>query len=299
MQPGLRRLGAGATQLTPNRDADGVLADKLAVLTHHADHALQAEPGFDAGPALRALSEQAAGEHPEAWTLDAPTTWHARHLGWSIRDDTVTGDGRPAIGDCLRTLPASWRPAALLALAFAEDFAILDGATGRVRWLAVCLPSRWAPEDKIGHHFSQVHAAVADNQMLIAASEHLIRLVTGAERWERFVWTVSPDARRGQHPRIGVLAPWSASADTDALAAAAHFRTERQTFIPLPQLRQAVFTIQVESCPLVKAVTSAERADRLHAALASMSPVVLDYRGLTVARERLLRWLDERRRTTD
>jgi hypothetical protein len=295
MQPGLRRLAPEAEQLTPNRDPHGVLADKLAVLTGHADRALREEPGFDARPALRALSEQAAREHPQAWVVDDPTAWRARSLGWSVCDGAVVGDGAPAIGECLRKLPVAWRPAALLALAFAEDFAILDAATGRVRWLAVCLPSRWAPEDKIGRHFSAVHAPVADNQTLIAAAEHLIRLVTGAERWERFVWTISPDGRLAQHPRIGAAAAWSRTADPGTLATCAFFRSERQTFIPLSQVGQAVFTIQVESRPLVETVSSAEQADRLHAALASMSAAVLEYRGLTAARERLLQWLDARR----
>ena len=77
-------------------------------------------------------------------------------------------------------------------------------------------------------------------------------------------------------------------------AVEATFRTERQTFIPLPQQRQAVFTIGVESRPLTLAIDSPKRARRLHDALASMTPAVLAYRGLTDARARLLAWLAAR-----
>jgi hypothetical protein len=174
-----------------------------------------------------------------------------------------------------------------LCLAFAEDFAIIDGATACIPWLAVCLPSHWAPQDKVGRHFAEVHAPVADNRLLLTASEHLARLVTGTQRWERFVWTITPEPRLDMHPaRVG-QPRWGDDSE-------AFFRTERQTFIPLPEARQAVFTIHVESRPLAEAITTPAEAATLHAALASMSDAVLAYRGLTSARDRLLAWLAER-----
>jgi dimethylamine monooxygenase subunit A len=291
MQPGLRRLAPGANQLTPNRIGDRALQEKLAVLRDHADQALLAEPGFDASPLLRALSSHAATHHADAMAWDGDAFWHAKHLGWSLRGNEPRGDGPAEIGACLRALPAAWRPSALLALAFAEDFALIDGATARIPWLAVCLPSHWAPEDKIGKHFAQVHAPVADNQTLLAASEHLARLVTGSDRWERFVWTVTRHAALSQHPKRIDHAAWPADADADALAARAYFRTEHQTFIPLAAQHQAVFTIHVDSQPLADAVAAPPRARQLHDAIASMSPAVLAYRGLTDARDRLLTWL--------
>jgi hypothetical protein len=294
MQPGLRRLAPGAQQVTPNHLGDRALAEKLGVLTAHADQALLCAPDFDATPALRALAEHAAAEHPDAFEWDGGDHWQAHRLGWSLRGGVPSGNGPAEIGACLRALPAVWRTAALLALAFAEDFAVIDGATGRIPWLAVCLPSHWAPEDKIGRHFTQVHAPVADNQILLAAGDHLARLVTGTERWERFVWTITRHPNLSQHPQRCTTAPWPADASADALAARAFFRTERQTFIPLPDHAQAVFTIHVEMQPLADAVQQTEHAQVLHAALASMSPAVLAYRSLADARDRLLAWLAAR-----
>jgi hypothetical protein len=294
MQPGLRRLAPGAQQVTPNHLGDRALAEKLGVLTAHADQALLCAPDFDATPALRALAEHAAAEHPDAFEWDGGDHWQAHRLGWSLRGGVPSGNGPAEIGACLRALPAVWRTAALLALAFAEDFAVIDGATGRIPWLAVCLPSHWAPEDKIGRHFTQVHAPIADNQILLAAGDHLARLVTGTERWERFVWTITRHPNLSQHPQRCTTAPWPADASADALAARAFFRTERQTFIPLPDHAQAVFTIHVEMQPLADAVQQTEHAQVLHAALASMSPAVLAYRSLADARDRLLAWLAAR-----
>ena len=294
MQPGLRRLAPGVAQLTPNRLGDCALTEKLGVLAAHADQALLAAPGFDATPALHALARHAATEQPAAFAWDGSAHWQAHHLGWSLHGDVPAGNGPPEIGACLRALPAEWRVAALLSLAFAEDFAVIDGATARIPWLAVCLPSHWAPEEKIRRHFAQVHAPVADNQTLLAASDHLARLVTGTDRWERFVWTITRHPQLSQHPKRCDPAPWPAGLDADALAARAFFRTERQTFIPLPAQAQAIFTIHVEMRPLASALADASQARQLHAALASMSDAVLAYRSLTDARGRLLSWLAAR-----
>lgn len=290
MQPGLRRLAGGTPQLTPNRPGDRALREKLAVLGAYAPQALLSTPGFDAAPALQALSHQASAEHPGAWSAESA---HAPLLGWSLHDNEPQQHHhqQPEVGACLRALPPEWRLPALLSLAFAEDFAIIDGTTAHIPWLAVCLPSGWAPEEKVGRHFAQVHAPVADNQLLVTASDHLARLVTGSDRWERFVWTITRHPRLHAHPARQDPTPWPADATHEQLAQRAFFRTEHQTFIPLPELKQAVFTIRVDLQPLTQALPSPAHAGQVHDALASMSPAVLAYRGLTDARDRLLIWL--------
>jgi dimethylamine monooxygenase subunit A len=300
MQPGLRRLPEGAVQLTAStpgdRAGDRALREKLAVLGAFPSQALLAAPGFDPGPALAALSAHAAAEHPASWTDEGEGRASAPRLGWRVHDGQLVQlhDAMPEVGPCLRALAPPWRLPALLCLAFDEDFAVIDGHTARIPWLAVCLPSGWAPEEKVGRHFSEVHAPVADNQRLVGASEHLARLVTGHERWERFVWTISRHPRLHAHPRRTDPAPWPADVCADELAQRAFFRTERQTFIPLPDHQQAVFTIKVTLAPLTESLRDPAQACQLHDALASMSPAVLDYRGLTPARDRLLEWLARR-----
>lgn len=294
MQPGLRALAPGAAQLTPNAIGDRALREKLAVLDAHAEQALVVTPGFDARPAMAVLCEHAAREQPQACRWDGGERLEAVQLGWALHGDDLHGDGPAEIGRCLAALPAAWRAAGLLSLAFAEDFAIIDGTTARIPWLAVCLPSHWSPQDKVGRHFAEVHAPVADNRLLLTASDHLARLVTGTQRWERFVWTITPQPQLDMHPLRVPQPAWPEAADADALAALASFRTERQTFIPVLGAGQAIFTIHVESRPLAQVAGGAEAAAPLHDALASMSDAVLAYRGLTAARERLLAWLAAR-----
>lgn len=179
-------------------------------------------------------------------------------------------------------------------LAYEQDFAVLDGDTGRLQWLCVCVPSHWAPEEKIGLDFAAVHAPVADNKLLLSASPHLVRLATSGECWERFVWTVTPSARYDQHPRRHQREPWPTAQDSAAFAHGLWLRAERQTFFPVPGTRQSVFNIRVMLQPLPEAVAAAGSARKLHDALASMSDEVLAYKGLAPARDRLLSWLAER-----
>ena len=204
MQPGLRRLVPGAPQLTPavvpNRGVARHLREKLAVLGAFRDQALLSSPGFDAGPALRALAAQAVAEHPQALQVDGDS-WRAPWLGWALDGDDQPhdiGTGWPEIGSLLHEMPPCWRRSALLSLAFAEDFAVLDATTGTLPWLAVALPSMWAPESKIGRSFAEVHAPVADNRLIVGAAAQLMKLVTGGE--------MAPETPAASPPRGGAAA---------------------------------------------------------------------------------------------
>jgi hypothetical protein len=299
MQPGLRRLAPGVPQLTPLAPGSRHQREKLAVLSAYAGEAFVREPGFDDAPALQALAEHAAREHPQAWQWDGRRAC-ALHLGVAVERDRVQqlAEGVFGLGDelsrCLDGLPDGWRLAGLLSLAFAEDFAIVDGERASIPWIAACLPSHWAPADKVGRPFAEVHGPVADAALIVRAAEHLTRMVCGPERWERFVWTVSRQPRLNAHPALADESPWPADAFADATSARAWFRSERQTFIPLPALRQAVFTIGIDSVPLAQAIDPPGRARRLHDAIASMSDAVLAYRNLHAVREPLLAWLAAR-----
>ena len=155
------------------------------------------------------------------------------------------------------------------------------------------MPSHWAPETKLGQHFAGVHAPVADNALILRAANALTRMVCGPDRWERFVWNVTDHPRLHAHPRRVPSPRWQHEPGTIGLPRA-WLRSERQTFIPLPGRAQSVFTIAVDVQPLADVIDSHGRAQRLAEAVASMSPEVLAYRGLTSVRDALLDWLATR-----
>jgi dimethylamine monooxygenase subunit A len=288
MQPGLRRIAPGVPQLTPAAPGSRHQREKLAVLCAFPAQALLCAPGFDPTPALMALSAHAAQEHPQAWQ-HAEGRACALQMGvaWEAGEVQATHTGRFGLGKellaCLQGLPQAWRLAGLLSLAFEEDFSIFDAASGTLPWLAVCLPSHWAPEAKIGLPFTEAHAPVADAEQVLKAAPWLAKLVSAEPRWERFVWTVTDLPHLHAHPARMPAERWPGGEVN-----LAWFRSERQTFIPMPALRQAIFTIHVDVQPLAQALATREQALRLHDSLASMSPAVLHYRSLTSVRGALL-----------
>jgi hypothetical protein len=141
---------------------------------------------------------------------------------------------------------------------------------------------------------------VADNALLLQASASLVELVTGAERWERFVWTVTAHTRLHAHPARVDPEAWQSTP-----IGRAWWRTERQSFVPVASAaegrpgRQAVFLIQVQLQTLAQALDTPARCRRLHDAVATMSPAVLAYRDLAGVRAPLLDWLQARAAALD
>ena len=295
MRPGLRKLASGARHLTALAPGSAHQREKLAVLSAFAGQALLQSAGFDASAALSTLCEVAAHEHPEVFAWDGLEA-QSRSLGVAVRGGELRTlhAGSFGLGDeiarCLTQLEPRWRLAGLLSLAFAEDIAIIDAATGHIPWMAVTLPSFWAPEEKVGRHFVQIHAPVADNELLLRAASALMQVVSGEQRWERFVWTITSHARLHAHPQRVDPLRWGAAGD-DELPALAWWRSERQTFIPVAGTPQVLFTIAIQMQPLAELLNDPAKARALHEAVASMSTAVLDYRGLHSVREPLLRWL--------
>ncbi len=181
-----------------------------------------------------------------------------------------------------------------LALLIEEDLAVLDGSSGTLPWLSVCAPSHWPPEDKIGRHWAEVHAPVADNQALMKAQQALLALCTNGQCWERSVYTLASSPRYEQHPHRTPRSPWP-PLQGQALAERCWLRVERQGFFPVrgrPGL--AVFSIRLEIERLDRSASTPERATQLHAWLSSMSEAVAHYKGLSPVRPAWAAWLAER-----
>jgi hypothetical protein len=142
-----------------------------------------------------------------------------------------------------------------------------------------------------------VHAPVADNALLVQASQSLARLVTtpGPDRWQRVVWTLQPGTQFDGHPKRAAPRHWPSQ--IESLGEQILLRVEHQSFIAVPSVQQAIFTIRVMLEPLgtlIAGPKQAEHAARLHAALASMSDAVVAYRDLGGIRPLVLQWLVQR-----
>ena len=249
-----------------------------------------APPGLRAAPT--APLEQVDGEFRAGlagWAVDASPD--APFMPRALRPDA-----RPVL-DWIASRPPAERPLHVLALALQEDVAWIEtGADGvaRARMLHVCFPSGWDPARKIGSDFATIHAPVADADLLRSSAPALARALTTQGPFVRFVWTLSPDGTRSRHPADAP--PWPPSPDP-------WFRCERQVSLPIaadPSGRPAaaLFLIRLHRAPLAQAAHSAERLATLRAALDSMSPATLAYKGLAARLDALRAWIDLRRGAT-
>ncbi len=263
MRPGLARLGSLETGLnapshfTPITPA--LQAEKQAVW--QAEQAVQVAPGFDALAIENAIKNIAACA---GFTAQNP------NFSYEIE------------------------PIKALSLSCAEDLAVIDGRPESahfqtVPWLNVCVPSHWAPEEKVGLTFAAIHEPVADNALIMRAASHLVKLATSGQAWERFVWTISPSPRHDQHPKRHARTPWP-TLKGQALLDALFLRWERQTLLPIAACGGfqgqpsglALFTIRVQVEPLAPwLAANPGAAQRMAQSLHSMSAAVLAYKGLT------------------
>lgn len=171
-------------------------------------------------------------------------------------------------------------------LACAEDLVVLRRRDGRAtaELLAVAFPSGWAPRELAGADLTALHAPVADGERLRRASGALSEALLTKGPYEQAVWGLQPHGRLDCDPSARDAAPPSRPAPE-------HWwlRTERQTTLPLPALGRALFVIAPRVAPLT-GLTGQQRAE-LAAAVRSMSPEALAYKGIAGVREDLLAWL--------
>lgn len=175
-----------------------------------------------------------------------------------------------------------------------EDLALIarDPATGR-DWLAatqVLSPQYWDPRDKLGRDFVAVHAPVAGGGPMNRSAPRLVDAVIARGPFVRFAWGLSLGDRLDHHP--------AAPPDTDRDGQTgfdpdrAFVRVERQTLTGFSAAQGSLFTIRPYTYPLREAAPHPQQLRALAAALRTMTPEQVRYKGLAVLLPGLLEWLD-------
>nr|WP_256488003.1 heme-dependent oxidative N-demethylase subunit alpha family protein [Deinococcus sp. HSC-46F16] len=284
-----------------DRDYGRFVASKVAA-HRRAAHEYQGEAGLT--PELReaALSHVARTLAAESGGL---MIWDGRRftnrtLGWAAELGLRWGsvEGLTRFDAPLASLVAEIAPLTaldFLGLNAPEDLAVVARAPeGGRDWLAaahVLSPQHWDPRDKLGRDFVAVHAPVAGSGPMNATAPRLVEAVIARGPFVRFAWGVAMSGRLDHHP----AAPPDAdrAGETRFDPDRAFLRVERQTLTGFPSAHGALFTIRPYVCPLREAVATPEQARPLAAALHSMTPEQVAYKGLTHLLPELLAWLDE------
>ncbi len=258
------------------------LAEKERVSAAHAGSVFVAEPGTEQAQAelLALLVEHLTTLFPQ----------HYRRSGDEV--EIVPAGKRVALG-----VPSE-APLRVAASLVQEDLVLMRrGEDGwRLAAASLCFPSSWSLVEKFGRPLHEIHGPVPGfgagtrNAQLIERMFDNARPEMPMIRWN---WSLYGDDRP-HHPE---------TADPDARrfgagerAANVFLRVERQTVRKLPVSGDILFAIRIHVDPLARLEQhpdAARIAGSLVAQLMALGAAELDYKGLTLERDRLVARLAE------
>ncbi len=192
-----------------------------------------------------------------------------------------------AIGECVAWAGLENGDCRELALHWEPDFLILlPDENGRfiIRAGAVCFPSSWRPEEKIGLPVHAIHSPVHTlNENLGARIDKFLANLEPGKAWERSNWGLSRSAELNQHPTRDIprLTPPFESSE-------AWIRIEDQVLYRLPETQALLFGIRLVNVSLAELKKFPEAQAGLYRAIATMPEDVADYKNITPARQHLL-----------
>jgi len=182
-----------------------------------------------------------------------------------------------------------------LACQVQEDLALIQWIPGRGDWLSalhLCFPNHWSAEEKIGRDFSSLHEQVPEFKKIAAQSDRLVKSMINKGPFVRFAWGIATDTDLNHHP----LAPPSCDPDHwpgrrfNANNPMLYLRVERQTVNGFADKGAALFTIRTYFTDIAQ--LQPQQLTQLHSGLRSMSPEVLQYKGLATDKDRILDYID-------
>jgi hypothetical protein len=178
-----------------------------------------------------------------------------------------------------------------------EDLTIVCRAQER-HWVSaihLCFPNHWSAEEKVGREFARVHEPVAGMEALNRRGDAIVHTMITRPPMIRFAWGLSTDTRLNHHPEpplnISML-EWTGR-DFNPTEPQLYLRVERQVIWGFPEVDAALFTIRTyfHDCQMLK--RDAAYRSQLIAAIRSMSPQSLVYKGLATSHTAILKWLEQ------
>ena len=150
---------------------------------------------------------------------------------------------------------------------------------GKVEAAFVAMASNWDPRSVQGKTLAEVHQPVADNEMLLRASDGIWRSMTSGKSFHRHVWGISPLKKLSNHPRH-----WPETFEVKSLDDL-YFRIEHERTLTVDE-DTAAFFIDVEVMPLSTVFhLKNEYRDILKDSINSMSENILAYKNLERVKE--------------
>ena len=196
-------------------------------------------------------------------------------------------DSRDAVGELIRWAGLEGGGCLELALHWEQDFMVLlPGDDGQERFVAgaICFPSSWAPDEKLGLPVHAIHEPVPTlNEHLGARIGKFLAGIRPGKAWERVNWGLSGSPCLNQHPALRIPAM-----ELPLELNSVWVRREDQVLFRLPKTGALIFGINVINISVAEIAADPEGRSGLRQALATMPEDIAGYKNLTAARESLV-----------
>ncbi|BAZ05776.1 heme-dependent oxidative N-demethylase family protein [Calothrix sp. NIES-3974] len=179
-----------------------------------------------------------------------------------------------------------------------EDVTVIcrhpDTGQNWVSAIHLCFPNHWSAAAKIGQDFTTIHQPVAEIAPINRRADSLVKGMIYGQPMVRFAWGISTDTYLNHHPEPapGFDAQfWSGRRfclDQPQL----YLRIERQVIWGLPQVHAALFTIRTYFRDCAVICQDIHLRNQLISAIKSMSQESLIYKGLSVSKGDICRWME-------
>lgn len=155
---------------------------------------------------------------------------------------------------------------------------------------ALCFPSSWSLEEKMGHTLEAIHQPVPGlNDQIGRPIDTFLAGMKPGSAWLRSNWGLSRFPDRNQHTALGL-----AELSSDAAATDAWVRAEHQLLIPLPDTNSIAFGIRLGIQRLDEAAADPQLRAALAKQLETMPPGMAAYKRIEEVRAALASWLQAR-----
>ncbi|MBD2243859.1 DUF3445 domain-containing protein [Nostoc sp. FACHB-888] len=252
-----------------------------------------------AGAITRLIINRLTQEHPQHFhyqkSIDNILKFHSQltketlYLDADLQLQEV--EGSSVVPSYASTLDA-------LAAQVQEDLTIICRSDDGSNWLGavhLCYPNHWSAEEKIGKDFATIHAPVAGMEKINRRGGAIANTMITQKPMVRFAWGLSTDTRLNHHPEppSGVSVSQWQGRSFDSQHPQLYLRIERQVIWGLPEYEAALFSIRTyfRDCSVVKKHPMLR--SKLYAAIQSMTPESLIYKGLVESKASILQWLQE------
>jgi dimethylamine monooxygenase subunit A len=190
------------------------------------------------------------------------------------------------------TAASSWDRLIALSEFWEADFLLVRGdADGEVRLHGgcVCFPSSWRLSEKIGHPIEFIHEIVPGLNAGIGSGIHkFLANIKPGIAWLRHNWGLSRSSELNQHPDRSLP-----RLDPSVCAEEVWVRLEHQALVGLPKTGGILFGIRLENYSLAEVKADRLGAARLVRALKTMPEAMAVYKGISIARRRIVELLSD------